>query len=89
MLTYSPSYGTSYVHVESGSGGTAVSVVARLPQQPNFFFHFAEMLLLQDLRVQFKGREGGRGGGKEGKGEGEGGNFPMFSDCFLISSYKT
>lgn len=54
MLTYNPSYGTSYVHVESGSEGTAVSVVVKLLQLPNFFFHFAEMLLLQDLRVKFK-----------------------------------
>lgn len=52
MLTYNPSYGTSYVHVESGSGGMAVSVVARLLQLPHFFFHFVEMLLLQDLTVK-------------------------------------
>ena len=42
MLTCNPSYGTSYVHVESGSEGMAVSVVARLLQLPCFFFHFVE-----------------------------------------------
>lgn len=57
MLTYNPSYGTSYVHVESGSEGMVVSVVARLLQLPHFFFHFVEMLLLQDLRVKLKERE--------------------------------
>lgn len=54
MLTYNPSYGTSYVHVESGSEGTAVSVVAGLLQLPCSFFHFVEMLQLQDLGVKCK-----------------------------------
>ena len=42
MLTCNPSYGTSYVHVESGSEGMVASVVARLLQLPCFFFHFVE-----------------------------------------------
>lgn len=54
MLTYNPSYGTSYVHVESDSEGMVVSVGARLLQLPHFFVHSVEMLLLQDLRVKFK-----------------------------------
>ena len=74
MLTYNPSYGTSYVHVESSSEGMAVSVAAKLPQLPHFFFHSVEMLLLQDLRVKFKrerGRETEREREKEGGREGE------------------
>lgn len=54
MLTYSPSYDTSCVHVESGSEGTVASVEARLLQLPCFFSHSVEMLLLQDLEVKCK-----------------------------------
>lgn len=71
MLTYSPSYGTSYVHVESGSEGMAASAVARLLLLPHFSFHFVGMLLLQDLRVQFKKRVRER-------------NFQIFSKYFYF-----
>lgn len=52
MLTYSPGYGTSDVHVESGFEGMAVCVVTRLLQLPHFF-HFVE-IPLQGLRGQCK-----------------------------------
>lgn len=57
MLTYNPGYGTSYVHVESGSEGMAVCEVTRLLPLP-YFFHFVE-IPVQDLRGQFKKRGGG------------------------------
>lgn len=79
MLTYSPSCGTSCVHVESGSEGTAASVEARLLQLPCFFFHSVEMLLLQDLEVKCK-RERDRDRDTEGEKF-----FRLFQKDFLFN----
>lgn len=75
-LTCNPGCGTSCVHAESGSAGTAASVAAGPLRPPRSSFHSAE-IPLRDLGGQFRKTEGRE-------------MFKCFQKVvpFLISSYK-